>query len=241
MRAEQSETSVIKQLSFIDRPQIRLNEGVELGANATDVFFGILDENPDITAVAYRFFDSFFSSDDHEVSDPDHIWADRSAVTPDSLKALSAAAFEESKLTIPVNTGDGEPEEVLTVGHLLAMTSMVRLDNGEIRHIPMLDFHESVTKDPSVIPEIVWPEPGVIVQTDNSYHFWGYNLMTEDQWRTFMVRLEEIENTLSSPDEIIFFGDIFFPASLNRGFTALRLFGYPGTERPTNPRVVGYI
>jgi len=116
---------------------------------------------------------------------------------------------------------------------ILGACSLVEV-NREKLHIPMLDFVIEVKPDSLlVVKESVRLPKGVFLNSGNSYHYYGYDLMSELQWRAWMSGLGN-----GKLDEII--DESYLSYSLKRGYGALRLFGYPDTDKATVPTVVGY-
>jgi hypothetical protein len=106
---------------------------------------------------------------------------------------------------------------------------------GQKCHIPMLDFCIETGKESlKVIQESVLLPPGVFLNSGNSYHYYGYDLMPEREWRKWMNDLGKGDKL----DEIV--DGKYLEYSLERGYGALRLFGYPKTDKPKVPVVVGY-
>lgn len=110
--------------------------------------------------------------------------------------------------------------------------SRVELFTGEKKHIPMIDFccpcsPQNLEK---VVAAINRPHrKGFIVESGNSYHFYGISLLTEERWRVFMKRCQK--------EEII--GEDWPHYQLVDGFSALRLS--TSLNKPVAPRLIGKI
>ncbi len=111
----------------------------------------------------------------------------------------------------------------------ILLTSIVQTNKGK-RHIPMIDFiagRESQTEE--LIREL--SIPGMLVNSGQSYHFYGYELFNEIEWRTFTDELKGrfcrgVDNNWAS-------------FSLLQGFSMLRLV--PGKGKLYQPCIVpGY-
>ena len=78
----------------------------------------------------------------------------------------------------------------LPVGRALAVTSRVTLHDHRKRHIPMVDFRcepsysylKHITEWMSEIDDA----GGMVLQTINSYHYYGFSLLTDRQWEKFV-------------------------------------------------------
>ncbi|GEM_PF-5882611 len=77
-------------------------------------------------------------------------------------------------------------------GEALAVCSRVFLKDGKPMHIPMLDLACPQTdEDKALVFEKLTElgeTLGVLLESDNSYHYVGFNLLTEEQWVEFMGR-----------------------------------------------------
>ena len=78
---------------------------------------------------------------------------------------------------------------------VLTILSPVTVMNGERAHIPMLDFKIPLQEENSRllitsleegVADGKMPE-GVLLETERSYHYYGYTLLTDDKWRRFMA------------------------------------------------------
>lgn len=74
----------------------------------------------------------------------------------------------------------------------LAIYSTCRTFSDSIRHIPMMDFRCEATDNNLDIIEFALREmgqiSGVILDSGRSFHYYGFHLLEESQWREYMVR-----------------------------------------------------
>lgn len=120
-----------------------------------------------------------------------------------------------------------EPEENFGI------TSRVELFNDQTRHIPMIDFlcpcsSKNLQKVVATLGNL-GQKKGFIVESGNSYHFYGIPLLTQEEWQDLMVRCQK--------EDII--GADWPHYQLLDGFSALRLS--TSTTKPIAPRVIGKI
>ena len=85
-----------------------------------------------------------------------------------------------------------ELSESVPPGQMLAMCSEVQLKNGSIKHIPMIDFRCPVSPHclqlVRKIAKLFDVGKGFIVETDRSYHFYGAELLTGQEWSQLLGR-----------------------------------------------------
>ena len=113
------------------------------------------------------------------------------------------------------------------------LTSKVKLEEGQVQHIPMVDFMcpcsdqgpQRVVDTLSVLGE----REGFIVESGKSYHYWGIHLLSEEEWRNFMRRRQT--------QEIIGYDWPF--SQLQDGFSVLRISTSP--TKPHLPKVIARI
>lgn len=77
--------------------------------------------------------------------------------------------------------------------HMLALLSQVETCDGEILHIPMLDFQcpSSSTALPLVISAVkalTRSSAGLLLESGRSYHYYGMQLLTSEELITFLAR-----------------------------------------------------
>lgn len=125
------------------------------------------------------------------------------------------------------NWAEKKPEENFGI------ISQVELFNDETRHIPMVDFRcpcsaQNLRKVVATLGNL-GQKKGFIVESGNSYHFYGIPLLTPEEWQDLMVRCKK--------EEII--GADWPHYQLLDGFSALRLSA--STSKPIAPRVIARV
>lgn len=78
--------------------------------------------------------------------------------------------------------------DALAPGRMLTVLSRVTLANGQIRHIPMLDFRvPSSVENLVTVVEILRElgNDGIVLDSGQSYHYYGFNLLDSDGLRVF--------------------------------------------------------
>lgn len=130
--------------------------------------------------------------------------------------------------------------EVIDLRSIMGVCSMVETADGSKHHIPMLDFCIGVGGDSlrTIRSSLALPK-GALLETDNSYHYYGYDLMDESSWCKWMhnIRLNIRRKNLLK--DVI--DQDYLDYSIRRGYAALRVFRYPETTKITIPFVVGYV
>jgi len=80
--------------------------------------------------------------------------------------------------------------QTLRGNRLLGMCSRVQLVGGASAHIPMMDFMcpASPTNLELLVPLIkdLCHGRGCLLESGRSYHFYGFKLLTEEQWKVFL-------------------------------------------------------
>jgi hypothetical protein len=120
-------------------------------------------------------------------------------------------------------------------GEALALCSFCEDSSSGELHIPIMDFRiESETgAHLNLLKEVltkVGQTDGVLLNSGKSYHYYGFRLLTERDWRRFMVTC-----LLLGP-----LVDIrYISHRLLAGTAALRLMTAPG--KPKAPEVVAYL
>ncbi|MFH0852493.1 MAG: hypothetical protein V1845_02740 [bacterium] len=115
----------------------------------------------------------------------------------------------------------------------MGLVSLVRMDDEKIRHIPMIDFQcpcceEGLTE---AIRALDWlgQRKGFLLESGRSYHYYGINVMTADEWVSFMRDCRERHVIGSS-----------WPMhQLEDGFSVLRIS--TSISKPQLPKVIGII
>lgn len=111
---------------------------------------------------------------------------------------LEAAAFHQtigsrrtwlSVREVEVTRLDAMCAEAQQGGRMLAVTSAVRLADGAIQHLPMMDFHLAYSSPATaLLTKLVarWGVPGVLLRSGKSYHFYGRTLLDETALARFL-------------------------------------------------------
>lgn len=102
--------------------------------------------------------------------------------------------LQSTNLPIDSRLGARLEEETADVeeGHVVALTSAITLRSGEVLHLPMLDF-ASKSRRPSAREAVEHAAgalrvPGFLVESGQSYHFYGQVLVDASALRTFLTR-----------------------------------------------------
>jgi hypothetical protein len=121
-------------------------------------------------------------------------------------------------------------ESELQYGSILAVRSRVKCEDGRYYHIPQIDFHcaESESSRRASIEVIQTCNlRGYLLRSGKSYHFYGNNLIPEEDFSKFMGKI-----LLFSP----IVDRAWIAHQLIEGQSALRLSSRPGYG--TNPQLV---
>ena len=105
----------------------------------------------------------------------------------DPLLFYSARELSDPGFRFPVSDND----------ELLAICSRCMRADGSVGHLPMLDFRAEASTEPATaartlelitkaLIEIGAPD-GVVANSGNSYHYYGFDSVTEVEWREFML------------------------------------------------------
>jgi hypothetical protein len=81
--------------------------------------------------------------------------------------------------------------EALPAGQTLAMSSRVLTTRGEVRHLPMLDFHCHASEEADLLAKSIVMHLGVrgyIARSGGSYHFYGNTLIDEPSLISFLAK-----------------------------------------------------
>jgi hypothetical protein len=212
-------------------------EKLNIGDTSLSVLREVLRLNPDIKAITITFCDDFTSSNDDQVN-----FAQQLVWLPARLAFEEETLQRISELNYDTNLSEGEVNKIMGVG------SKVRLSSGETMHIPMMDFVSDpeqtgvkVIEDNEAVT-VFSQTPGVILDSGNSFHFWGVNLLSDSEYKESMKNRLEMENKRCGLGKKPIYDKRYVEASLKRGFSVLRIFGYPfGTLKETEPEVVQII
>ncbi len=128
---------------------------------------------------------------------------------------------------------------------ILGIASKVTMKDGSEAHIPMMDFGCSIEEENlAKIEQIMIPYHGFILESGNSYHFWGSQLMTKNKWQGFLDYCDK-----KNKDSQYFFTEEenlveenYIAACRSRGTCILRIFNYlnpnTGVLEKDEPKVV---
>ncbi len=181
------------------------------------------------------------------------------------LSELSKEIFEKS--FIPFEFEDND----CSLYEFMAICSKVKLRNGDIKHILMLDFDTPIWEFSIDQIQNMGLPPGVILKSGTSYHYYSFELFDEKDWLKWMNQIPPKDGSILGNDEtpniynlrltspqlyqgytkqipfvhrnFVLSGiDIAYNGlSLARGCNALRIFGYEDTIKPETPIVVAKI
>jgi hypothetical protein len=119
---------------------------------------------------------------------------------PDTIEKVFSAALLHDNATSrlrQIKAEDAvslrEAEAEVKPGNMLALSSLVKLRNGEMRHIPMLDFHFAAsTRNEalavSALKALTGKNRGFLVQSGKSYHYYGFELLSQAELPKFLAR-----------------------------------------------------
>jgi hypothetical protein len=100
------------------------------------------------------------------------------------------------RFEIPVSNLTGEllQEHIarLSSDRVLALCSKCRLRDGSLKHIPMMDFRclpspENLEKIKTILKGL-GQRNGAIVESGRSYHFYGFELLDQNEWIRFLAQ-----------------------------------------------------
>jgi len=92
---------------------------------------------------------------------------------------------------VPVGWRNNKLEEIgkgLAMTKAIGLTSKVQTKNG-IKHIPMVDFSRDCRRPENVLKQLNMP--GILVVSGHSYHFYGFELMEEKEWKVYTESLKD--------------------------------------------------
>jgi hypothetical protein len=115
----------------------------------------------------------------------------------------------------------------------LGIKSIVELEDGSARHIPMIDFccpcspknEQKIVRILSFLKQ----DKGFLLESGNSYHYYGIRLLTEAEWQVFMGQLRMINIV----------GRIWPSLQLRQNFSVLRVS--ISLVKPVLPKVIAKI
>lgn len=76
----------------------------------------------------------------------------------------------------------------LPLNHALGLTSKVQTSSG-VYHLPMIDFAAGNHDVKFALEKLHMP--GIVVNSGNAGHFYGFHLLEEDEWRKFMEEIKQ--------------------------------------------------
>ncbi|MEK7154792.1 MAG: hypothetical protein AAB697_01545 [Patescibacteria group bacterium] len=174
-------------------------------ATPVDVISEILRNNPQISELnfwAYRYVPLKFDE-----SGRNPFWLIREQV-------LCDGALEE----IEQSLGEGEQ---------LAISSRIKLVSNEVAHLPMMDFQTPKGKLGLQLVRERFQHAGIsngwILETGKSYHYYGNNVLNQEQWLGFMglCLLTSVVHTRDNIEQVA--DPRYIGHSLRRGCNTLRI------------------
>lgn len=197
-------------------------QGNELtGATPTDVIKVILKDNPLILELNFWAYCYVPLSHDERGRNP--FWLTREQILRDGILGQIEGNMEESEQ--------------------LAISSKVRLVSEETAHLPMMDFE--IGKDEAGLTKVktrlkqVGIANGYILESGKSYHFYGRDVLSQEQWLDFMGKclLTSIVHTRENIEQVA--DPRYIGHSLRRGCNTLRVTSRG--EKVFVPKVVSKI
>lgn len=219
--------------SGLSKEIIKLSDRVRTGSKAEEVFREVIAQNPDICAFSFLIYTPLPTSGENAFENSEPIWVSVDALKDKNLLInLSNAVIEQSSDYTGFIDSD-EEEIVLHDG--IAICSLVRMRDGTVKHIPLIDFDNELDSDPVVIDDMKMMneailslgQNGYLLDSGNSSHFWGVNLMAEEEWKRFMSMMEVAEFYDEDGYEHKVFDKGFVIRNSKRGYSALRIYEYP--------------
>lgn len=210
---------------------INLNTKLKQTDKAYDVLEEVLRLNPQIAAINLVFYGYQDNSLNGEFSEDKSVWIPVEATDKKTLEKIGILNYKWRD-----------------EGKLMAIASRVQTSDGSTRHIPLMDFDhdflvrltdDEESEELELKASILGFLPGAILKSDHAGHYWGLNLMDEGEWRSDVKHRQDAEirrrNVLK---QLPVYDMGFLTASLKRGYSALRIFGYQDTDKSTEPEVV---
>ena len=198
-------------------------ERLRTGATATDVLVEILTIHPEISSISYLVYDILNRSSSINFDSPTLLSIDRDDVDKQLFRNISRSVNEGSERN-----------------NAIALASIVSLENGDIAHIPMIDFICEPEFDENLSTNLVAPQPGYLLETDASFHFWGTTLLPHEHWLGFMKHCMRDMQPDGHGELVDVVDKNYVSISLKQGFSALRLLEYP-PHKLCEPEVVKVI
>ena len=89
-------------------------------------------------------------------------------------------------------------QQQLSHGQLLGILSVVNVANRERKHIPMMDFRCEISAQNEQLLRQLLPrigqQHGFLLNSGRSYHFYGMQLLSSDDWRKFLGKCLLLRN-----------------------------------------------
>ncbi len=145
----------------------------------------------------------------------------------DMLGRLSKEIVDETTEFKTVFEGDD-----IIICNILGICSKVDLGHGVIMQAKMLDLNILPEEEPIFWLNEVGIDSGIILKTERSYHYYGFDLLSENDWQIWIKKLMDL------PKSDWVFGEEYLSMCLERGYSALRIFGYEGTSKKETPVLV---
>ena len=117
---------------------------------------------------------------------------------------------------------------------ILCIASVVKLDDGSFKHIPMIDFSSRFEKDLSKAEEAmrtIGERKGFILDSGRGLHYYGIDLLSEGEWPKFVGRC-----LLLNTKDIKISDDRYFGNRLRDGYGGLRIAAH--STKPFAPKIV---
>jgi hypothetical protein len=199
-------------------------ESIGVGATASEVLEHIVRVNQEIYRIVFAVYNLYYDSD------KDILPIQSRYVLPVSDHLLDVLQEQSDKVSAVV---EGDIVREYTHRGAIAITSLVLLPDSSRKYIPMADFNcEKSPENIQRIQEVLSGYPGVILETDNSYHFWSLKLLTTVEWHGFLNLCMQRATGLNAV-----FDEKHVYSSQARGYSALRIHAYPG-DKDVEPRVI---
>ena len=129
-----------------------------------------------------------------------------------------------------------EKKEIGREDFILGITSLVKLKDGSIKQIPMLDFSGSVGQDVEKAKDALShpnlrQKKGFILGSGRGIHYYGTELLTQEGWRNFVF----YAGLLNRPENRIVDTEYLFHRLID-GHCCLRISSHP--LKPSIPKVL---
>lgn len=227
---------VVGQYKLSGGFKVQHTDRLKINDSSSAVLEEILRINPQVNRISYVMFDPNISSSQGFAPGQTKLyWLARSFAVGDKLRLTSDIVFENEKDFI-----EETHTEALIFRRGIAIASVVKAGR-ETLHIPMMDFFSEPEFDEQAIVEAINPYKGVVVRTDKSYHFWGFNLLDDDGHKRFLDSCDEAGSEFRDRCGVPLVDGDYITAGRTNGYSALRLYGYKGTSRKDEPHVVAIV